>query len=114
LAGRCDLMIHHGGYGSCQTGLFTGTPAVIVPTFSERESNARRIASLGAGVFVLPEITANGGKKIAIEKFKERVIHVLETPTFREHAKKYSEVIRSYGGVDKALRLIEKVAGGSV
>jgi hypothetical protein len=44
LAKRCDLMIHHGGYGSCQTGLISGTPAVIIPTFSERESNARRIA----------------------------------------------------------------------
>ena len=110
LSERCDLMIHHGGYGSCQMGLFTGTPAVIVPTFSERESNARRIASLGAGVFVLPEITATGGKQIAIDKFKERVMHVLNTPKFRSCAKKYSEVIRSYGGVDMALKLIEKVA----
>lgn len=114
LSERCDLMIHHGGYGSCQTGLFTGTPAVIVPTFSERESNARRIASLGAGVYVLPEVAVTGGKKIAIDKFKERVIHVLETPTFRQCAKKYSEVIRSYGGVDKALNLIEKVANDNV
>jgi len=60
LAERSDLMIHHGGYGSCQTGLFTGTPAVIIPTFSERESNARRMASLGAGEFVLPETGADG------------------------------------------------------
>jgi UDP:flavonoid glycosyltransferase YjiC (YdhE family) len=110
LAERCDLMIHHGGYGSCQTGLFTGTPAVIVPTFSERESNARRIASLGAGVFILPEASATGGKKIAIDTFKERVMHVLRTPKFRECAKKYRELIRSYGGVDKILNLIEKVA----
>ncbi len=108
LAERCDLMIHHGGYGSCQTGLFTGTPAVIVPTFSERESNARRIASLGAGVFILPEVTANGGKKIANDLFKEQVMHVLKTPNFRRCAKKYSELIRSYGGVDKVIDRIGK------
>ena len=113
LAERCDLMIHHGGYGSCQTGLYTGTPAVIIPTFSERESNARRIASLGAGVFILPEVTAGGVKKIAIEKFQAQVMHVLRTPTFRQRAKKYSQLIRPYGGVDKALYLIEKVANGN-
>jgi UDP:flavonoid glycosyltransferase YjiC (YdhE family) len=113
LAERCDLMIHHGGYGSCQTGLFTGTPAVIVPTFSERESNARRIASLGAGVFILPEVTATGGKKIAIDKFKELVMHVLGTPDFRKCAEKVRERVRPYGGVDKVLNLIEKVANGT-
>jgi UDP:flavonoid glycosyltransferase YjiC (YdhE family) len=110
LAERCDLMIHHGGYGSCQTGLFTGTPAVIVPTFSERESNARRIASLGAGVFVLPEVSATGDKKIAVDPFKERVTHVLNTPKFRKCAKKYREHIRGYGGIEKVLNLIENAA----
>ncbi|HOO90126.1 MAG TPA: hypothetical protein PLA74_04815, partial [Syntrophales bacterium] len=37
MAERSDLLIHHGGYGSCQTGLYTGTPALIIPTYSERE-----------------------------------------------------------------------------
>jgi UDP:flavonoid glycosyltransferase YjiC (YdhE family) len=114
LAERCDLMIHHGGYGSCQTGLFTGTPAVIIPTFSERESNARRISSLGAGVFILPEVTATGRKEIAIDNFKEQVLHVLKTSKFRRCAKKYSELIRPYGGVDKVLDMIEKVANDKV
>ncbi len=54
MAERSDLLIHHGGYGSCQTGLFTGTPAVIIPTFSERESNARRVAAAGAAEFLPP------------------------------------------------------------
>jgi len=31
MAERSDLLIHHGGYGSCQTGLYAGTPAVIIP-----------------------------------------------------------------------------------
>lgn len=114
LAERCDLMIHHGGYGSCQTGLFAGTPAVIVPTFSERESNARRIASLGAGVFILPEVTENGDKKISIDQFKVQVTHVLGTPKFRKCAKRYSELIRSYDGVAKVLTLIEEAANCSV
>jgi hypothetical protein len=49
MAERCNLMIQHSRYGSCQTGLVIGTPALIVPTFSERESNDRRVAAAGAG-----------------------------------------------------------------
>jgi UDP:flavonoid glycosyltransferase YjiC (YdhE family) len=38
MARRSDLMVHHGGHGSLVTGLSAGTPAVIVPTYSERET----------------------------------------------------------------------------
>jgi UDP:flavonoid glycosyltransferase YjiC (YdhE family) len=112
LAKRCDLMIHHGGYGSCQTGLFSGTPAVIIPTFSERESNARRIASLGAGEFVLPEAGEEGRKRIEISLLRKKVEDVLATPGYREKAKTYGEVLRSYGGVAGAVDLIENLAKG--
>jgi len=65
---RKVLLIHHGGYGSCQTGLFTGTPTLAIPTFSERESNARRIAAVGAGDFVLPTADVSGRKKHAQQR----------------------------------------------
>jgi UDP:flavonoid glycosyltransferase YjiC (YdhE family) len=48
MAERSDLLIHHGGYGSCQTGRLCGKPAAIVPTYAERERNPRRVAALGA------------------------------------------------------------------
>jgi len=37
MAERCDMMLHHGGYGSSQTGLYTGTPSFAIPTYSEHE-----------------------------------------------------------------------------
>jgi UDP:flavonoid glycosyltransferase YjiC (YdhE family) len=107
LADRCDLMIHHGGYGSCQTGLYSGTPSVIIPTFSERESNARRIAALGAGDYILPETDPSGKRYVSAAKFKNMVKHVLNTSTFRERAEFYSKKLKSYGGVEYAVQLIE-------
>ena len=107
LAEICDLMIHHGGYGSCQTGLFTGTPQVIIPTFSERESNARRIAACGAGEFVLTETMPDNKKGIDLLEFKEKVKKVLTTPAYLENAKKYSQKLKSYGGSEKAVKIIE-------
>jgi UDP:flavonoid glycosyltransferase YjiC (YdhE family) len=113
MAERSDLMIHHGGYGSCQTGLYTGTPAVIIPTYSERESNARRIAALGAGVFVLPTTDASGRKKkVDVEELRAKIEHVLSDPSYKENAKKISERMRRYGGEAKAVDLIENFIHG--
>lgn len=107
MAEQSDLLIHHGGYGSCQTGLFMGKPAVIIPTFSERESNARRVASLGAGLIVPVEIVS-GKKHVSPKATREAVRQVLTCPCFTENAKRVSERLRQYGGAPAAARLIER------
>ena len=66
LARRADVMVHHGGHGSTLTALAAGTPALIIPTYSERESNARRAAALGAALYLVPG-TADGGAKLEPE-----------------------------------------------
>lgn len=130
MARRSDLLIHHGGYGSCQTGLFTGTPALIIPTFSERESNARRIASVGAGDFVLPIEYSTGDKSMLmfevravlrrilnqtrmrlglVDELRLKVRRILSDSSFTENAKRISEEMKSYGGASEAARLIEKL-----
>ncbi len=48
MARRSDLMVHHGGHGSCQTGLSTGTPAVIIPTYSGSCSTLLRVGVIEA------------------------------------------------------------------
>jgi UDP:flavonoid glycosyltransferase YjiC (YdhE family) len=131
MAKRCDLMIHHGGYGSCQTGLYTGTPAVIIPTMSERESNARHVAAVGAGDFVLPAAYATGDRSILSYEIRSRLRHilgqtrmreglvdelrtkvrkVLSDPTYTQNARKISGRMSSYGGAAEAARLIEGLA----
>ena len=108
MAERSDLLIHHGGYGSCQTGLFTGTPALVIPTYSERESNARRVAAVGAGDFVLPTADVSGRKKhVQAAEVRDKVNRILSDSSFRENAKRISEKIRSYGGASYAASLIE-------
>lgn len=48
------------GHSSVMTGLMAGMPAVIIPIITDRESNARRIAVLGAGEVVIPTVGAVG------------------------------------------------------
>jgi hypothetical protein len=77
MAERCDLMVHHGGHSSVMTGLSAGTPAVIIPTITERESNARRVVALGAGEIVLPMDGGDGEKHIDVDEFSTKVQRVL-------------------------------------
>jgi UDP:flavonoid glycosyltransferase YjiC (YdhE family) len=108
MAERSDLLIHHGGYGSCQTGLFTGTPALIIPTFSERESNARRVAAAGAGDFVLPTTDASGSKRVDADEVREKASRILSDSSYKENARRISEKLRGYDGLRYAARLIEE------
>src|SRR5664280_37488 len=110
MAARCDLMVHHGGHGSVMTGLQAGTPAVIVPTITERESNARRLVALGAGEIVLPVMGSNGEKTIDTDEFGAAVTRVLKDPAYRESAQRVSESMRHYGGAKAAADKVETFA----
>ncbi len=113
MAKRSNLMIHHGGYGSCQTGLYIGTPAVILPTYSERESNARRIRAVGAGEFIVPEVDASGKKRyISPDELRAKVRQVLSTPSYTENARRISEKLQTIGGIAWTARLIESFCHG--
>jgi UDP:flavonoid glycosyltransferase YjiC (YdhE family) len=110
MAERSDLLIHHGGYGSCQTGLYTGKPALIIPTYSERESNARRIAAQGAADFVIPKSDAKGRKKqVSAEEVRTKVFTMLSNESFAHNAKRISKRMKTYGGAAEAARLIESL-----
>jgi UDP:flavonoid glycosyltransferase YjiC (YdhE family) len=112
MAERCDIMIHHGGYGSCQTGLVSGTPALILPTFSERESNARRISEMGAGEYVLPHLDPAKGKYFDPAEILQKTKMLLDDARYKHNAAKYGHKLASYGGVENAIGLIEKFIGG--
>ncbi len=107
MAERSDLLIHHGGLGSCQTGLVTGTPAVIIPTYTERESNARRVAALGAGLFV-PVETIAGKKRVPAEELRAAVRRVLSDPSFAANARRMRDKLCAYGGAAQAAELIDE------
>jgi UDP:flavonoid glycosyltransferase YjiC (YdhE family) len=107
MARRSQLLIHHGGYGSCQTGLVAGTPAVIIPTYSERESNARRLAAAGAAEFVLPQVDRLGRRRVSVDLLRSKIQLVLGDPTYASKAQRLSAQLGAYGGPGQAATLIE-------
>lgn len=112
LADHVDLFIHHGGHGSYLTGLAAGTPALVIPTFSERESNARRLAQLGAGEFILPSERENWEKHVAVDELRQTALRILANSTYRENAQRIARSMKAYGGAELAAELIERVGKG--
>lgn len=110
MAACSDLLIHHGGYGSCQTGLYVGTPAVILPTYSERESNARRVAGVGAGEFLVPGMGWSWRRNVPPDALRAKIRQVLSDPSYRESARQSGERLRTYGGAAEAARRIAQLA----
>ena len=110
MSSRCDLMVHHGGHSSVMTGLSAGTPAVIIPTSTERESNARRVVALGAGEMVMPTNDPDGEKQIDTADFSAKVHRVLQDPAYRSAAQHIAQSMRQYGGAAEAANRIERVA----
>jgi len=109
LARRCDLVVHHGGHGSCMTGAYAGTPALIVPTMSERESNARRLASLGVAELQIPVVDKTGEKRVSIAAFGETVRTMLANSSYRTKAEALSKRMGKYGGPRAIAERIESL-----
>ena len=111
MAERSDVLIHHGGYGSCQTGLYAGTPALVIPTYSERESNARRIAEQGAGAFVVPDVDASGtSARVDADVVRAKVFEILDDPAYTANARRISTRLRTYGGAVTAADAVERLS----
>lgn len=81
---------------------------MIIPTIRERESNARWLASLGAGEVVMPANGADGEKLVDVAEFGMKVKRVLNEPSYRQSAKRVAESMRSFGGAEAAAECIEE------
>jgi len=109
LARRADLMVHHGGHGSTLTALAAGTPALIIPTFSERESNARRVAALGAGICLTPEGVGLGAQYLDSRQMGEAVNTLLGDPTYRRGAEAVREELAALPGAPAVADMVDAI-----
>lgn len=109
LAKRSDLLVHHGGHSSCMTAAFAGTPALIVPTFSERESNARRLANLGVANLLMPAADTSGAKRVNSTAFRDAVRVMLTEESHRKNAEALARRMADYAGPERVTQIAQKV-----
>jgi UDP:flavonoid glycosyltransferase YjiC (YdhE family) len=83
---------------------------LIIPTFSERESNARRIASVKAGDYILPKSDSRGvDKQVNPDLVREKAMRILSDPVYLKNARDIQQKFESYGGAILAAELITEV-----
>jgi UDP:flavonoid glycosyltransferase YjiC (YdhE family) len=82
-----DLVIHHGGYGSCFGQIIYEKASMMVPTNSEREYTARMLENLGLGISI-----PLGKMNTSI--FRDSVYHLLNDKSYTNCAIKYNKLLK--------------------
>lgn len=101
---KIDLFIHHGGHGLCLQSVLSNKPSIIIPTYDEREYNARHIEKLGISKYILPEnITPN--------ILKEESMSFINDNMFYKKSQRLTNAINqaNYPGAEGIAELISKI-----
>lgn len=103
-----SLYIHHGGHGSCLSAITNSLPSLIIPTHMEREFNARKVASLGLGEYMVPD-TFTSDHLYQMSKF------IIEDQ-YKEHTTEFLNkmIIRNYKGAEHVLSIIRNIFNGGI
>lgn len=101
----CDVVVTHGGSGTTLAALAHGLPLLLLPQGANQFSNAERVASLGAGVRLVPG-------EVGPASVRRAVTALLEQPGFRRRARDVAaEIDRMPAPADLVATLEEIVAG---
>jgi glycosyltransferase (activator-dependent family) len=77
----CAAIVHHGGAGTWSTAVLAGTPQLVVADMWDNVYRARRLAELGAGLFVPPD-------ELSAEGLADGLTRLLKDPGFAERSQR--------------------------
>lgn len=97
---QADAFLTHCGMNSVNEALYYEVPLVLYPQTTEQQGVANRVKELGAGIFLEDD---------SIDGIKQAIQTILETPSYRENAKKISESFHRCGGAKAAADFILEV-----
>ena len=97
------IFLSHCGWGGVTDTIRAGIPVLGYPGMQDQFTNARMLQEAGAGV-ILEEDFSN-----LVESTKL----LLHDPTFAAASKAAGETLRTYGGLPRALEIIEAAAEGT-
>jgi UDP:flavonoid glycosyltransferase YjiC (YdhE family) len=101
--GRSDIVIHHGGHGSCLGQFLYGVPSLIMPTHAEREYNARMCTHLKVAEFIR---TVDFHDDIILSKIEK----LLTADHYKNNLMMWNKMIKDgYGNLNEVVKLIAKI-----
>jgi sterol 3beta-glucosyltransferase len=94
---KVDIVIHHGGAGTCAAALRAGRPSIIIPFFGDQPFWAKRLHKLGVSPRPIKPA------KLDATLLAEQIHTVLKTPAYRTTAERISHQIAGEGGINTAI-----------
>jgi len=97
---QADAFLTHAGMGGSSEGMFTGTPMIAAPQATDQFENADALVAAGVAVRV-------DSSDVSAAQLRDALAHLDAEPVRRRSAELAAE-LRSAGGVDAAVRVIEE------
>jgi rhamnosyltransferase subunit B len=100
---HADLLVHHGGIGTCAEALRAGIPSLIFPKIPDQEDNAERLSTLGVGV-QLPQQSFHLPEKV--DPLVHRLLH--EGRIWRR-CRRYAQRLAALDSLDRFCKKIREL-----
>ncbi|HAI32723.1 MAG TPA: glycosyltransferase [Thalassospira sp.] len=101
---KVDIVIHHGGAGTCAAAMRAGRPSIIIPFFGDQPFWAKCLHRLG----VAPRPIKPA--KLDAAMLARRIKTVLETPAYRKNAERVASKIAAEDGIANAIAEITRAS----
>lgn len=89
---QSDVFITHCGMGGTGESIYYGVPMIGIPQMEEQAITARQIEKKGLGFALLTK------EEVTSEAIKDRIVKLLNDPTYKNTVKEYSNDMKSLGG----------------
>ena len=97
-----QVFLSHCGWGGVTDAISAGVPVLGYPGMQDQFSNARMLEQAGAGIMVAPDFS----------NLMDSLKLVLANNSFAAASRTAGETLRSYGGLPRAIEIIEAAAMG--
>jgi sterol 3beta-glucosyltransferase len=98
---RCAMVVHHGGSGTTQSTLFSGTPSLIVAHVADQLYWGEELERLGVAGKTIRR------KGLKASGLAREIRRVLSAPQMAERAGEMARLMAQEDGVERAVNLIE-------
>ncbi|MBB4895206.1 UDP:flavonoid glycosyltransferase YjiC (YdhE family) [Streptomyces olivoverticillatus] len=106
---RCDVVVHHGGAGTCLTATAFGLPQLVLPQFLDQFQYGDQVAACGAGRTVDTADDQN-----SVEHLRQAVVDLLDDPSYARVARAVAEEAAAMPSPAQTVaRLEQLVAAGA-
>jgi UDP:flavonoid glycosyltransferase YjiC (YdhE family) len=99
----CDLVINHGGFSTVLAALDQGLPMVIIPSYADQPTNARRCVDLDVARMIAPV-------DLTPQTLRDATMEVLHNPSYDQNAKRLRDEMQALPGLGHAVELLEQLA----